>query len=102
MSDILFFLMRPWLNWIEHRSTEPKVTGSNPVGRGNVSDGQKSTSDTVSPDVQPILESDTAKSPANLMQEYPDLALIAETWPNLPEHIRAAIIAMVQHAKSEQ
>lgn len=22
----------PWLNWIAHRSTEPKVTGSNPVG----------------------------------------------------------------------
>ena len=24
---------RPWLNWIEHRTTDPKVTGSNPVGR---------------------------------------------------------------------
>ena len=27
-----FFLSHPWLNWIAHRSTEPKVTGSNPVG----------------------------------------------------------------------
>ena len=25
--------MRPWLNWIEHRSTEPKVAGSNLAGR---------------------------------------------------------------------
>ena len=24
--------LHPWLNWIAHRSTEPKVTGSNPVG----------------------------------------------------------------------
>lgn len=24
---------RPWLNWIEHRPTEPAVTGSSPVGR---------------------------------------------------------------------
>ena len=25
--------MRPWLSWIEHRSSKPTVTGSNPVGR---------------------------------------------------------------------
>ena len=25
--------MRHWLNWIEHRSSEPRVTGSNPVWR---------------------------------------------------------------------
>ena len=24
---------RPWRNWIAHRSSEPRVTGSNPVGR---------------------------------------------------------------------
>ena len=32
-TDTLTRFQRRWLNWIEHRSTEPKVTGSNPVGR---------------------------------------------------------------------
>jgi hypothetical protein len=25
--------MRPWLNWIEHLTTDQKVRGSNPLGR---------------------------------------------------------------------
>ena len=25
--------MRPWLNWIEHLTTDQKVEGSNPSGR---------------------------------------------------------------------
>ena len=25
--------MRPWRNWIAHRSSEPRVEGSNPSGR---------------------------------------------------------------------
>ncbi len=25
--------MRPWLNWIEHLTTDQKVGGSNPLGR---------------------------------------------------------------------
>ena len=32
----LFFLqrtLRPWLNWIEHLTTDQKVEGSNPSGR---------------------------------------------------------------------
>jgi hypothetical protein len=26
-------IMRPWLNWIEHLTTDQKVRGSNPLGR---------------------------------------------------------------------
>ncbi len=25
--------MRPWLNWIEYRTSDPTVIGSNPIGR---------------------------------------------------------------------
>ncbi len=33
VSDIIFTYQRhPWLNWIEHRSSEPGVGGSNPSG----------------------------------------------------------------------
>ena len=40
---------------------------------------------------------------ALLVQKHPDLALIAEAWPNLPEHIRAAIKALVQtHTGEDQ
>ena len=33
--------MRPWLNWIEHLTTDQKVRGSNPLGRAifNASQG---------------------------------------------------------------
>ena len=27
------FLWRPWLNWIEFRTSDPTVIGSNPIGR---------------------------------------------------------------------
>jgi hypothetical protein len=26
-------IVRPWLNWIEHLTTDQKVRGSNPLGR---------------------------------------------------------------------
>ena len=32
-SILVRVLARPWLNWIEHRPTEPKVEGSNPPRR---------------------------------------------------------------------
>ena len=28
--------MRPWLNWIEHLTTDQKVEGSNPSGRARI------------------------------------------------------------------
>jgi hypothetical protein len=33
---------------------------------------------------------------ALLTPKYPDLALVVNTWPNLPEHIRAEVKALVQ------
>ncbi len=32
-QDPILLRTRPWRNWIAHRSSEPRVTGSNPVGR---------------------------------------------------------------------
>ena len=29
----MYLAMRPWLNWIEHLTTDQKVEGSNPSGR---------------------------------------------------------------------
>ena len=39
---------------------------------------------------------DFAKCLFNLLQEYTDLAQVVKAWPDLPEAIRAAIIAMVK------
>jgi hypothetical protein len=33
---------------------------------------------------------------ALLAEKYPDLALVVEHWPNLPEHIKAAVKALVE------
>jgi hypothetical protein len=31
-----------------------------------------------------------------ILQKYPDLALVVERWPNLPDTIKAAIKALIQ------
>jgi hypothetical protein len=37
--------------------------------------------------------------PTDTRQSDPDLALVNEAWPNLPEAIRAGILAMIKTAK---
>jgi len=36
----------------------------------------------------------------HLMEKYPDLADLIARWPNLPKHIRAAVMALVTNAKT--
>ena len=42
---------------------------------------------------------DFAKTPAILLQKYPELAQVVEAWERLPEHIKAAVITLVQTQK---
>jgi hypothetical protein len=37
-----------------------------------------------------------------ILQKYPDLRQIVKAWPKLPEHIKAAIKALVQTLKREK
>jgi hypothetical protein len=39
---------------------------------------------------------------ALLAEKDPDWALVVKRWPELPEHIRAAIKALIQTNKTEQ
>ena len=48
----------------------------------------------------PISENELAKSDVPNAENtplYPDLALIQDGWPNLPEHIKAAVLALVRN-----
>jgi hypothetical protein len=38
------------------------------------------------------------ESATRLMAEYPDLAVISSAWPELPEAVRAGIVAIVKAA----
>ncbi len=38
--------------------------------------------------------------PTDTCQKYPDLAAVIEAWPNLPEALKAGIVAMVKAAQS--
>jgi hypothetical protein len=52
----------------------------------------------------PISETPGAKSGAPSAQNTPpdpDLALIQDRWPKLPEHIKAAVVTLVQSASKE-
>ena len=37
-----------------------------------------------------------------ILQKHPEVKAIIETWPNLPEHIKAAIKALVQTCETEK
>jgi len=41
-------------------------------------------------------KTDLAENLALILAEHPDLALIIEHWPELPEHIRAAIRLLIE------
>ena len=46
-------------------------------------------------------KTDSAPSSALSAQNDPDLARVVAAWPELPEAIRADILAMVQHAEKQ-
>ena len=52
-------------------------------------------------EVTDSVDSITAKSLAKILQNCPDLNLIVEAWPDLPEAVKVGIAAMVKAALPE-
>jgi len=69
--------------------------GSNPQPSDRQSDAEISQR-IVTSTLTETNENDMAHSMALLLQKHPDLAQVVEHWPNLPEHIKAAIKALVK------
>ncbi len=67
--------------------------------------------DTQHPENKPLTETDTTDTKSenqnlvsglfSALENDPDLRLVIESWPELPEHIKAAIKALVQAYKTE-
>ena len=53
-------------------------------------------------EVTDSVDSITAKSPAKVLQKFPELARIIEVWPALPAHIRTAILTLAQPSESDK
>jgi hypothetical protein len=62
----------------------------------------------LTPSKTPITESDSAKSGAHdapnasNFTKYPDLQLVVNSWPNLPEHIRQTIKMLVEMDRKQE
>ena len=57
------------------------------------------------PENKPLTENHNTKTvhnPVHILTIYPELGVIVKTWSNLPEHIKAAIKALVQTHKREK
>lgn len=46
-------------------------------------------------------KSPRVQNQVQIMQKHPDLAFLIETWPDFPEHIKAAIKALIQTHNTE-
>jgi len=71
------------------RTDNPWFTKPEPENHKSFSDKALTESD----------QNDLAENLALLTAKYPDLALVVERWPNLPENIKAAITTLVQNER---
>ena len=69
---------------------EPPTHGFSIHCQGELTDCRSNTSEPC--------KKNLAENLALLVQEHPDLAQIGEAWPNLPEHIKQAIKALINTA----
>lgn len=76
-----------------------KEVGFEPTTHGLKGRCDEIANDSLDNDLQPKL-ADTniysAKTPAKILSENPDLAGLVEAWPRLPEHIRLAILSLTK------
>jgi hypothetical protein len=90
--------LRPWRNWIAHRSSEPRVAGSNPAGRTDKSFENNDLQSGVSDSAQADPGACTA---ACTFGRHSDEALaeVVAAWPALPEHVKLAVLALIKMAQ---
>jgi hypothetical protein len=72
------------------------IEPSPPCGDGILNPEQENYNSLLNNVLTENLKNDSSQNSSFILEAYHDLQVVVKSWPNLPEHIKAAIQALIQ------